>query len=53
MSQYPSYYIQPVPKKEVQEELIKSGEIQKLVHMPTRAALNDQTCSYMQDDLVK
>ncbi|XP_044253347.1 28S ribosomal protein S7, mitochondrial [Tribolium madens] len=52
MSQYPSYYIQPVHKKEVQEELVKTGEAQKLVHMPTRAALNNQTCSPTQDDLV-
>ncbi|RZC33713.1 28S ribosomal protein S7, mitochondrial, partial [Asbolus verrucosus] len=49
---YPSYYIKPVHKKEVQDELAKSGELQKLVHMPTRAALNDQTCSPAQDDLI-
>jgi small subunit ribosomal protein S7 len=52
MSQYPSYYIKPVHKKEAQEELEKSREVQKLVHVPTRAALNDQSCSYTQDDLV-
>lgn len=53
MSQYPNYYIQPVYKKETQEELIKSGEAQKLSHIPTRAALSDQTSSPSQDALVK
>ncbi|XP_018323968.1 28S ribosomal protein S7, mitochondrial isoform X2 [Agrilus planipennis] len=52
MSQYPSYYIQPVYRKEAQEELEKSGEIMKITHVPTRAALNDQTSSVYQDELV-
>ncbi|CAG9857093.1 unnamed protein product [Phyllotreta striolata] len=52
MSQYPTYFIQPVYKKESQEELIKSGELQKLTHLPTRAALVDQTCSASHDPLV-
>ncbi|XP_063904538.1 small ribosomal subunit protein uS7m [Zophobas morio] len=52
MSQYPSYYIEPVHKKEMQEDLIKSGEIQKLAHLPTKAARNDQSSSFRQDDLV-
>ncbi|KAJ8929809.1 hypothetical protein NQ314_017406 [Rhamnusium bicolor] len=39
-------------KKEMQEDLIKSGEAQKLVHFPTRAALNDQTSSPTQDALI-
>ncbi|XP_057664710.1 28S ribosomal protein S7, mitochondrial [Diorhabda carinulata] len=52
MSQYPSYYIKPVYIKEAQEELIKSGEFQKLSHLPTRAALSDQTCSLAHDPLV-
>ncbi|KAJ8957448.1 hypothetical protein NQ318_004928 [Aromia moschata] len=42
MSQYPK----------VQEELIKSGEAHKLSHVPTRAALNDQTSSLAHDNLV-
>lgn len=49
MSQYPSYYIKPVYKKEMQEEMEKIGEAQKLKHIPTRAALIDQTSSYMED----
>ncbi|KAG5863343.1 hypothetical protein JTB14_023118 [Gonioctena quinquepunctata] len=52
MSQYPSYYIQPIYKKDMQEDLIKSGEAQKLTHLPTRAALNDQSSSLAHDDLV-
>ncbi|CAH1115984.1 unnamed protein product [Phaedon cochleariae] len=52
MSQYPTYYIPPVYKKDAQEELIKSGEATKLVHIPTRAALSDQTSSLAHDDLV-
>lgn len=53
MSQYPTYYINPVPRKESQEELEKAGEIQKLKHVPTRAALIDQTCSAARDDSIK
>ncbi|XP_072394589.1 small ribosomal subunit protein uS7m isoform X1 [Diabrotica undecimpunctata] len=52
MSQYPSYYIKPVYIKESQNDLIKSGEVQKIAHLPTRAALNDQTCSLSYDPLV-
>ncbi|KAF5280508.1 hypothetical protein FQA39_LY18030 [Lamprigera yunnana] len=52
MSQYPSYYIKPIYKKDAQEKLISSGEAQKLVHVPTRAALNDQTCSVYHDELI-
>lgn len=53
MSQYPKYYIKPVFKKEAQEELIKSGEAEKITHVPTRPPLNDQTCSLAHDDLAK
>ncbi|KAJ8923202.1 hypothetical protein NQ315_001756 [Exocentrus adspersus] len=52
MSQYPSYYIQPIYKKEEIEKLVKTGEAQKLSHLPTRAALVDQSSSHTQDDLV-
>ncbi|CAH1109371.1 unnamed protein product [Psylliodes chrysocephalus] len=51
MSQYPNYYIKPIYKKDSQEELIKSGEIKKLSHLPTRAALADQTSSFSNDPL--
>lgn len=53
MSQYPSYYIKPIYKKETQKEMLKSGEAQKLAHVPTRAALNDETSSFTHDILVK
>ncbi|CAH1986414.1 unnamed protein product [Acanthoscelides obtectus] len=49
MSSYPSFYINPIYKKEEQEQLKKEGELSKLTHVPTRAALNDQTCSFTQD----
>ncbi|KAJ8979404.1 hypothetical protein NQ317_015834 [Molorchus minor] len=52
MAVYPSYYIKPIYKKENQEEMIKSGEAQKLAHIPTRAPLNHQTCSANHDPLV-
>ncbi|CAH0563682.1 unnamed protein product [Brassicogethes aeneus] len=52
MSQYPTYYINPIYKKDALEALIKSGEDQNLKHIPTRAALNNQTCSTAHDDLV-
>lgn len=53
MSQYPNYYINPVPRKEAQVELEKTGEVQNLKHIPTRAALIDQTCSLARDDTIK
>lgn len=49
MSQYPKYFIKPVYRQEKQEELRQKGEAQKLAHIPTRAALNDQTSSFMHD----
>ncbi|KAB0796502.1 hypothetical protein PPYR_10563 [Photinus pyralis] len=52
MSQYPSYYIKPIYSNDKQTDLIKSGEAQKLAHVPTRAALNDQTSSIYHDDLI-
>lgn len=53
MSQYPSFYVKPIYQKKEQENLSKTGEIQKLAHVPTRAALNDQTSSLNHDDLIK
>lgn len=53
MSQYPSYYVQPIYRKEDQEQMRESGEIQKLAHIPTKAAFNDQTCSQYHNTLVK
>lgn len=53
MSQYPPYYVKPIYKKEKQEELFKTGEAQKLTHIPTRAALIDQSSSVFHDEYVK
>lgn len=53
MSQYPNYYIDPVFKKEKQNELIEEGEFNKLTHVPIRAAKVDQTCSLMYDEKIR
>lgn len=53
MSQYPTYYIKPVFKKEQQTELENEGEISKIAHVPIRAALVDQTCSILHDDQIR
>ncbi|KAL1488958.1 hypothetical protein ABEB36_014742 [Hypothenemus hampei] len=52
MAIFPSYYIEPIYKKEDQEALKKSGEISEYVHMPTKAALNSQTCSVSYDPIL-
>lgn len=52
MSQYPKFYVKPIYRKEKQEELFETGEAQKLKHVPTRAALNDQTSSPFHDEHV-
>lgn len=53
MSQYPKYFIKPIYKKEIQKEMVKTGEAQKLAHVPTRAALNDETSCSSHDALIK
>lgn len=53
MSQYPSYYVDPVFKKQKQEEMVESNEIAKMAHIPIKAARVDQTCSVLHDDLVR
>lgn len=52
MSQYPTYYIKPIYSPDKQNEMFKTGEAQKLAHIPTRAALNDQTSSVYHNDIV-
>lgn len=52
MAMYPSYYIDPVYRKEDQQELVKAGEIGKYSHIPTKAAFNNQTCSQSHDPLM-
>ncbi|ENN76447.1 28S ribosomal protein S7, mitochondrial [Dendroctonus ponderosae] len=45
MAIYPSFYIDPIFRKEVQQELVQSGEIDQYAHLPTKPAANNQTCS--------
>jgi hypothetical protein len=52
-SSYAPYFIDPIFKKEQQEGLIKTGEAQKLAHIPIKAARNDDTCSVFHDELVR
>lgn len=53
MSQYPSYYVEPIYKKEKQKEMIENNELSKMTHIPIKAAKIDQTCSIMHDDLIR
>lgn len=53
MSQYPKTFIQPVVTKEEQENLQETGELQKLSHVPIRAALNFQTSTATYDPLLE
>ncbi|XP_063234464.1 small ribosomal subunit protein uS7m isoform X2 [Bacillus rossius redtenbacheri] len=50
---YAPYFVEPVFKKEKQEQLKEDGELDKITHVPIRAALNDQTCSVFHDELVR
>nr|CAD7410493.1 unnamed protein product [Timema poppensis] len=52
-SQYAPYFIEPIFKKEKQEELYKTGEVEKISHVPIKAALNDQTSSVFYDEQVR
>lgn len=51
-SQYGPHYINPVFKKDEQEELIKSGEISKIAFMPIKATRNNDTSSVFHDHRV-
>lgn len=53
MSQYPSYFIKPFYNKEKVDEMVKSNEAEQYAHVPTRAALNDQSSSIMHDPRIK
>lgn len=53
MSQYPRTFIQPVVKKEEQEQLKETGEFQNMAHVPVRAALSSQTSSALYDPLLE
>lgn len=53
MSQYGKSFIQPVVTKDEQEKLREMGEIQKMGHVPVRAALNFQSSTPMYDSMVE
>lgn len=52
MSQYPKIFVEPVVKKEIQEDLKEKNELKELSHIPIRAALNHQTSSEVYDPLL-
>ncbi len=51
-SQYPKHFINPVFKKEEQDDLIKSGEVSKIQFIPIKAARNNDTSSVFHDHRV-
>jgi len=52
-SMYGPQFVEPVFKKEKQESMYESGEIENIVHLPVKAARPDATCSVFHDDLVR
>lgn len=53
MSQYPKTFQTPVFKHEQQKELEETGELEKLSHLPVRAALNDATSSVFHNEKLR
>lgn len=51
MSSYGPHFIQPIFKLSKQKQLFESGEAEKLIHVPLRAAKNDETSSVFHDDI--
>ncbi|XP_023702410.1 28S ribosomal protein S7, mitochondrial isoform X3 [Cryptotermes secundus] len=43
----------PIYKKEQQESMYESGEVENILHVPVKAARVDATCSVFHDDLVR
>lgn len=52
-SSYGPYFVNPHVSKDKQEELIKSGEAEKLAHIPIKAALNYETSSVFHDEMTR
>jgi len=50
---YGPQFVEPVFKKEKQESMYESGEIENVLHLPVKAARVDATCSVFHDDLVR
>lgn len=52
MSQYGQHFVDPVFKKEKQFEMVETGEASKMMHIPIKAARNNDSCSVFHDDRV-
>lgn len=52
MSQYGPHFVEPIFKPLKQDELFESGEAQKLIHVPLKAAKNNATSSVFHDDIL-
>lgn len=52
-SQYPTYFKDPIFRKEKQKELIDRGEFQSIVNLPMKAPNLDQTSSVLYDEQVR
>lgn len=50
MSQYGPHYVEPIFKPSKQKELFESGEANNLIHVPLKAARNNDTSSVFHDD---
>jgi hypothetical protein len=50
---YGPQFVEPVYKKEQQESMYESGEIENILHVPVQAARVDATCSVFHDGLVR
>jgi len=50
---YGPQFVEPVFKKEKQESMYESGEIENILHLPVKAARPDATCSAFHDDVVR
>ncbi|XP_023702409.1 28S ribosomal protein S7, mitochondrial isoform X2 [Cryptotermes secundus] len=52
-SMYGPQFVEPIYKKEQQESMYESGEVENILHVPVKAARVDATCSVFHDDLVR
>lgn len=52
MSSYGPHFVEPIFKPKKQEELFESGEAQKLIHVPLKAARNNETSSVFHDEIL-
>lgn len=52
MSSYGPHFIEPIFKPAKQKEILESGEAENLIHVPLKAAKNDQTSSVFHDDIL-